>query len=333
MGRYRDKRLLTCFFSGIENRMLAYKEKDVFSSGQLEALVASLREGGVIAFPTETVYALAGDARNVSTLKKIFKLKNRPLNQPLSVLLAQNYDLNAWADEISPVAKQLADYFWPGPLTLILNKNESIARELTGGHAKIGLRVPDHPLAQAILKAFDGGLAAPSANRSNHFSPTHVEHVRQAFGEQLDGILDGGACSIGIESTIVDVSSTIPKLLRLGAIAQEKIQRVIHCELIMDPSASTRRSSLIFQQIQTDELKKVVFGYINQGKSVTVLARHPSMLNHKNLLWITMPKEAPDYAHVLYKHLREAEQNSSDKILVESVATSEAWSGIRRILG
>ena len=313
--------------------MLDYKEQGMLAPSQLKEIVTVLQNGGVIAFPTETVYALAGDARSVSAVKKIFKLKNRPLHQPLSVLLAQNYDLNEWANEVSPIAKQLANYFWPGPLTLILNKNESISAELTGGQAKIGLRVPDHPIAQAILKAFAGGLAAPSANRSTHLSPTQADHVRQEFGDKLDMIIEGGMCSIGIESTIVDVTTTAPRILRLGAISQVEIEDVIHCS-IKDFSVSMRSQGtrLPFQQIQADKLKTVILSYLDQGKSVTVLARHPSILRHKNLFWINMPKEASDYAGVLYQYLREAEQNSTDKILVESVPMNEAWSGIRAIL-
>ncbi len=311
--------------------MLNDKEKELLAPSQLKEIVGVLQVGGIIALPTETVYALAGDAKNISAIKRIFKLKNRPLNQALSVLLPQNYDLKAWADEISPVARQLAEYFWPGPLTLILNKNKFIPAELTGGQNKIGLRVPDHPITQTVLKAFAGGLAAPSANRSTQLSPTQVEHVRETFGEQLNGVIDGGVCSVGIESTIVDVSTTVPKLLRLGAISQEKIQRVINRELIIDPSVSSRYKTLTLRQIQTDELKDIVVGYINQGKFVTVLARRSALLSDKNLLWVNMPKEASDYARVLYKHLHDAEHVSAE-ILVESVPMNEVWSGVQAIL-
>ena len=299
---------------------------------QLKKIVSSLKEGQIIAFPTETVYALAGDARNLSTIKRIFKLKNRPLNQPLSVLLPENPKLETWADDVSPMGQRLASYFWPGPLTLILNKKPSVFMELTGGQAKIGLRVPDHAIAQSLLKAFAGGLAAPSANRSSHFSPTQAIHVQEEFGEQLEVIVDGGACPIGVESTIVDVSAMTPKILRLGAISQREIENIINCEIILDLQVSTSHIGLACQQITPVGLQEVVYNYLNQGKSVTVLARHSVTMTHENLFWITMPSDANLYGQVLYKHLREAEQNSTDKILIEAVPASESWSGIQTVL-
>lgn len=308
------------------------KEKiNLIPEEQLQKLVLSLKDGGVIAFPTETVYALAGDARNLSVVKRIFKLKARPLTQPLSVLLPQNYDLTAWAKDISPHAQRLADYFWPGPLTLIFNKKESVLSELTGGGSKVGLRVPDHPIAQAILQAFGGGLAAPSANRSTHLSPTQSLHVRQAFAGELDAIVDGGACAIGIESTIVDVSSDMPRLLRLGAIPQEAIQRVIDSKLVADSSARGR-ILLPLRQIEREALENTVYHYLNQGKSITVLARQPARISHANLIWVTMPEEASDYGRVLYQHLHEAEQSLPNQILVESLPLNEAWAGIHALL-
>ncbi|WP_218813915.1 L-threonylcarbamoyladenylate synthase [Rickettsiella endosymbiont of Dermanyssus gallinae] len=308
------------------------KEKiNLMSEGQLQKLVFSLQQGGVIAFPTETVYALAGDARSLSAIKRIFRLKARPLTQPLSVLLPQNHDLAEWANDVSPLAQRLADYFWPGPLTLIFNKKASVLSELSGGGSKVGLRVPDHPVAQSILQAFAGGLAAPSANRSAHLSPTQATHVRQAFADELDAIVDGGACSIGIESTIVDVSSDSPRILRLGAISQEAIQRVIGSELVADSSV-LGRIRLPLRQIERDELENSVHHYLNQGKSITVLARQPARVSHTNLIWITMPEEASDYGRVLYQHLHEAEKNSTTQILIESLPQNEAWAGIHALL-
>ncbi|MDQ8038894.1 MAG: L-threonylcarbamoyladenylate synthase [Rickettsiella sp.] len=311
---------------------IGQKRVNTFSRGQLKRIVDSLQQGNVIAFPTETVYALAGDARNLTAIKKIFALKNRPLNQPLSVLLPENYNFELWVTNVSSLARHLAACFWPGPLTLILNKNETVLPELTGGQSKIGLRVPDHPIAQAILQGFTSGLAAPSANRSTYLSSTQLEHVQQAFSDQLDIIIDGGECSVGIESTIVDVTSTIPRILRLGAISQAKIQNVVNCEVILDTPASMRDIRLPIQEIAISNLKSVISEYLSYGKSVTVLARHSSKLAMKNLIWINMPKEAFDYARVLYKYLREAE-NLTDKILIEALPTDASWIGIRHILG
>jgi L-threonylcarbamoyladenylate synthase len=300
---------------------------------QLKKLVVSLQKGGLIALPTETVYALAGDARNLVSIQKIFQLKNRPLNQPLSVLLPQNYNFNAWTDNVSSIAQRLADHFWPGPLTLIFDKNRSVLSELVGGGNKIGLRVPDHVIAQAILRAFASGLAAPSANLSTHLSPSQADHVRQAFGDKIDTIIDGGPCSIGIESTIVDVTTPVPRILRLGTILKKDLQHVVDSEFINDFSVSIPHRKLFLQQVEKAKLKSITHEYLNQGKSVVVLARHAPNLIHKNLIWINMPKEANYYAHVLYKYLHQAEQNSTHEIVVESLPMNERWSGIRTLIG
>lgn len=308
------------------------EENDIMHEQFLQKLVLILQQGGVVSFPTETVYALAGDARNPSTIKRIFKLKARPLNQPLSVLLPRNGDLSTWVKNVPPIARQLAENFWPGPITLIFNKNESVLSELTGGGTKIGLRVPNHFFAQRLLQAFDGGLAAPSANVSGQLSPTQHLHVRQAFADKLDAIVDGGACSIGMESTIVDVSSDIPQILRLGAISLEAIQNVIHTELIINASAHGC-IRLPVKQVQRSALKTVVHQYLNQGKSIAVLARYTPRINHPNLIWMAMPAAASDYARVLYQRLHEVENNSTEQVLIESLPMSDAWAAIRALLG
>jgi L-threonylcarbamoyladenylate synthase len=300
---------------------------------ELDLAIELLKHGKLIVFPTETVYALAGDARNLSAVKQIFMLKGRPLNQPLSVLLAEDHSLDAWARDISPLARKLAQHFWPGPLTLILHKEKSVLSELTGGQNKIGLRVPDHPIAQAILKGFASGLAAPSANRSAHFSPTQIEHVRQEFDNKLELIIDGGPCSLGIESTIIDVTVNIPRILRLGAISLESIRQIIPCKWIKPSIQSHQFSSkLILQQIARGQLEEIIETYLNQGKTLTVFGLSAESIRHKNLVWIVMPNNSIQYAQVLYKYLHEAEQRASDKILVESVPELKVWSGIQSIL-
>ncbi len=210
----------------------------MLAAAKLKNIVTLLQGGGVVALPTETVYALAGDARNLSVIKRIFELKKRPLHQPLSVLLPQNYDILAWTDQVNSIARRLIDYFWPGPLTLVFRKNKSVLSELVGGRETIGLRVPDHSIAQAILRALACGLAAPSANLYTQCSPTNVDHVRQVFSEQIDTIIDGGPCAVGIASTIVDVTKSIPRILRLGAILKKDLQCVVDSEFVEDYSTT-----------------------------------------------------------------------------------------------
>ncbi|HLX63809.1 MAG TPA: L-threonylcarbamoyladenylate synthase [Planctomycetota bacterium] len=189
--------------------------------------IALLNAGEVVAFPTETVYGLGADASNPDAVAKIFALKSRPRNHPLIVHLADAECIEQWAREIPDEAWELAREFWPGPLTLILKRSTRVLDAVTGGQDSIGLRVPAHPVALALLHGFGGGVAAPSANRFGAVSPTAAEHVRAEFGDLLPMILDGGLCSVGVESTILDLSPGTPALLRPGGVTKEALERVL----------------------------------------------------------------------------------------------------------
>lgn len=187
--------------------------------------VARLRAGELVAFPTETVYGLGADAENPLAVRRVFAAKGRPADHPLIVHLSDDADLERWAD-FTPAARRLAERFWPGPLTLVLRRGANVIDEVTGGRETVGLRLPDHPVAVALLRAFGGGIAAPSANRFGRVSPTTAAHVRDEFGDSVL-ILDGGSCRVGLESTIVDLSGPVPALLRPGGISREAIEAVI----------------------------------------------------------------------------------------------------------
>lgn len=188
---------------------------------------ALLRAGELVGMPTETVYGLAADALDPAAVNKIFAAKGRPADHPLIVHLPSAEHLPQWAAAIPKDALALARAFWPGPLTLILKRTPDVPDEVTGGQDTVGVRVPAHPVALALLRAFDGGLAAPSANRFGRISPTTAAHVQEELGERVALILDGGACEVGIESTILDFSRDVPEILRPGAIGPEDIARVI----------------------------------------------------------------------------------------------------------
>ncbi len=188
---------------------------------------ALLRAGDIVGMPTETVYGLAADALNPEAVSRIFAAKGRPADHPLIVHLPSAEHLPQWAAAIPKDAIALARAFWPGPLTLILKRTADVPDEVTGGQDTVGVRVPAHPVALALLRAFDGGLAAPSANRFGRISPTTAAHVQEELGERVALILDGGACEVGIESTILDFSRDVPEILRPGAIGPEDIARVI----------------------------------------------------------------------------------------------------------
>ena len=186
-----------------------------------------LRAGGVVAFPTETVYGLGADAASAAAVARVFAVKGRPRAHPLIVHLARAEQLDRWADAPSDDARALAAAFWPGPLTLIARRAAGVLDDVTGGAPTVGLRVPAHPVAHALLETFGGGIAAPSANRFGAVSPTTAAHVIADLGDDVDYVLDGGPCDVGVESTIVDVSGDHPALLRPGGVTREQIELVL----------------------------------------------------------------------------------------------------------
>lgn len=197
------------------------------ASFDVTAAVEVLRGGGLVAFPTETVYGLGADASNPDAVARIYAVKGRPRNHPVIVHLAETTFIKEWAADIPADAWKLAEAFWPGPLTLILPRSASVPDAVTGGAGTVGLRVPDQPLALELLEAFGGGIAAPSANRFGRVSPTTAAHVRADLGTDVDLILDGGACAVGVESTIVDLSQGRPRVLRLGGLSVEALSEAL----------------------------------------------------------------------------------------------------------
>lgn len=190
--------------------------------------VEELRAGGLVAFPTETVYGLGADAESPSAVRRIFAAKGRPPTHPLIVHIADAAQLDAWAAHVPDAARKLAAQCWPGALTMVLRRSSRVPDEVTGGLPTVGLRVPDHPLALALLRAFGGGIAAPSANRFGAVSPTTAQHVHADLGDVVDVILDGGPCIVGLESTIVDLSrDDDPVLLRAGGIDRETLCTIL----------------------------------------------------------------------------------------------------------
>ncbi len=195
----------------------------------IERAAAVLRAGGLVAFPTETVYGLGADASNPDAVARIFEAKGRPRAHPLIVHLADAAALDPWAARVPPLARRLAESLWPGPLTLVLPRHRRVPPAVTGGRDTVALRVPDHPVALALLRAFGGGIAAPSANRFGHVSPTTAAHVLADLGDAVDAVLDGGPCEVGVESTIVDMTGPTPRLLREGGVPVETVEAIAGC--------------------------------------------------------------------------------------------------------
>lgn len=192
-----------------------------------EIAAQKLREGGLVAFPTETVYGLGADAENERAVGRLFAVKGRPTNHPLIVHLASASELPRWAARVPESARRLAETCWPGPLTLLLEKSARVPDATTGGLSTVGLRVPAHPLALELLRRFGGAIAAPSANRFGRVSPTRAEHVLSDLGDDIDALLDGGECQVGLESTIVDLTRPVPIVLRPGGVTIERLESLL----------------------------------------------------------------------------------------------------------
>ncbi|MEO8266379.1 MAG: L-threonylcarbamoyladenylate synthase [Ilumatobacteraceae bacterium] len=210
----------------------------------LDHALAVLRAGGLVAIPTETVYGLAADASNPVAVQRIFAVKQRPVDHPLIVHIAAAERLGEWAAKIPPTAAVLADACWPGPLTLLVPRARQVLDVVTGGLSTVGVRVPAHPLTLELLDRFGGGLAAPSANRFGRVSPTTAEHVRADLGADVDFVLDGGPCPIGVESTIVDCTVDPPQVVRPGGIPNEHIAALLD-RVLSDPDGPSRAPGML----------------------------------------------------------------------------------------
>ncbi len=301
-------------------------------AAELGRAVAALRSGEPVAFPTETVYGLGADARNPAAVQRVFELKGRPSAHPLIVHLADAGHLDAWAERIPEPAHRLAARFWPGPLTLILPRAAGVLDVVTGGQQSIGLRVPSHPLARRLLEAFGGGIAAPSANRYGRVSPTTAAHVREEFGAELPIVLDGGPCSVGLESTIVSCLDEI-LVLRPGGIAVPELEAVV------GPLRAARRGegprapgTTLAHYAPRTPLKLAAgaaFEALAAEPRLAVLARHAPRVGFLGAAWLDAGEEATRYAHDLYANLRELDRLGAAAILVEAVPPGIEWDAVR----
>ncbi|MFJ3234273.1 L-threonylcarbamoyladenylate synthase [Streptomyces sp. NPDC086787] len=209
-------------------------------TSDIEKAAGVLRAGGLVALPTETVYGLGANAEDPAAISRIFQVKGRPPSHPLIVHIAGAEQLDDWVQYVPATARLLAEHFWPGPLTLVLRRGRRVPLEATGGLETVAVRVPDHPVARALLSAFGGGVTAPSANRFGQVSPTTANDVRAELGAAVDFVLDGGPCEVGVESTIVDATGEIPTILRPGGVTREDLEAVLGCPLAV-PSTSRVR--------------------------------------------------------------------------------------------
>lgn len=294
------------------------------SPAALAAAVQALRGGGLVAFPTETVYGLGADARSPDAVARIFAAKGRPSDHPLIVHLGSAEQLDDWAVDVPDAARRLADAFWPGPLALLLRRAAGVPDAVTGGLETVGLRVPGHPVALALLRAFGGGIAAPSANRYGRVSPTCADHVRAELGERVDVVLDGGRCGVGVESTIVDVSGAVPRILRPGAVTAADLERVLGRPVAdagrdaipapgRKPSHYAPRARVVLAA--RDSALAAIDDARAQDKRVALLADDRPCALPDDVTWLRLPADPAGQAQALYQRLRDVDACGADVVV------------------
>lgn len=330
---------------------IAYHPVRMVDTGAVEAAVAALRAGQVIGLPTETVYGLAGDASNPDAVRRIFTIKGRPATHPVIVHIASLDEMSRWARDIPPAAMALAERHWPGPLTLVLPRAPQTPLEVTGGQDSVALRVPSHPVAQAVLRAFGGGLAAPSANRYGRVSPTTAAHVRDDLGDDVAIVLDGGPSDVGIESTIVSCLNGRVTVLRPGVIGADAIAATVGTLDAPDatmPRVPGRVESHYaprtpVQLVDEDALDGAVLAHVQAGRRVAILARsgqtehapvdaQPVSDNDAGLV-IVGAADAVTYGRELYAHLRRLDHTDADVIVIARPPRGDDWAAVHDRLG
>ncbi|HEX7053244.1 MAG TPA: L-threonylcarbamoyladenylate synthase [Burkholderiales bacterium] len=291
-----------------------------------------LRRGGLVAFPTETVYGLGADASSAAAIERLYRVKGRPAGHPVIVHFASADEAFRWAREVPEGARLLAERFWPGPLTLILKRSPLAKDFVTGAQDNVGLRVPSHPVAQDLLKTFGKGIAAPSANRFGRVSPTTARHVREDLGDDADLILEGGPTEVGIESTIVDFSGGAPVLLRPGHIARSELEEILKSRIEDRDSASPRHPGGLARHyaprtparlVPAHQLDKEI-ARLDGKAAVLAFSRPDERVDY----WLRMPRAPLAYAQRLYAALRELDEAGCEVILVEAPPDAPEWAAV-----
>ncbi len=306
-------------------------------AGAIRAAAAVLRAGGLVAFPTETVYGLGANALSAAAVARVFQAKGRPATNPVIVHVARAADVLNVASKWPSTAARLAERFWPGPLTLVVPKGDTVPEIVTAGGSTVAVRCPNHPVARALIEAAGVPVAAPSANRSTELSPTRAEHVLKSMNGRIDWVLDGGPCPGGIESTVVDVTGDVPRVLRPGLISAPQLAEVIgHIELgastegvVRSPGQMARhyspRTPLVLAVVTKD-----AFRYLNAteregGRAVILGLAGPTTIP----TYRTMSNAPEVYAAELYATLHALDAEGWDRIVIELPPDTPEWAGVR----
>ena len=302
-----------------------------------------LRAGEVVALPTETVYGLAANALDEKAVAKIFQIKSRPANNPIIIHIAGNEMAKRCVTEWPPLADKLAKAFWPGPLTFVLPRARKIPDVVTAGGATVGIRYPGHPFIQAVIRECDFPLAAPSANLSSRVSPTNAEHVRAQLGGKIPVIVDGGQSQVGIESTVLDLTETPPRILRPGMIHTESLEAVIGN--IQYPTSNIQHPKLkspgLLAKHYSPEAKLVVLRWrgdadlrsqlstFNFQPSTCFIIAHTQIPSVENYARVSViPHDAEAFARAIYAELHRCDEAGAGEIVVEAPPDLPEWAGI-----
>jgi len=308
------------------------------SQVEIDAAVQALRDGELVAFPTETVYGLGANAQDPQAVRRIFEAKGRPPSHPVIVHLDSPRYLRRWVTAVPESATHLADRFWPGPLTIVMARAANVNDVVTGGQDTVAIRVPAHPMAQQLLTAFGGGIAAPSANRYGRLSPTRAEHVRDELGDAVRIVLDGGECQIGLESTIVACDGTSVRLLRPGAVTESQLRAVVpdlvvgvdlHTPRVPGSTPSHYAPFTPMAVVPAGEIDSQASKLSQGGRRIAVLAQRLPLKGHKYVTWINAGRRPEQYAQDLYANLRTLDKAGCQRILVQDVPHDERWDAVR----
>jgi L-threonylcarbamoyladenylate synthase len=284
----------------------------------------ALRRGGLVAFPTETVYGLGADADAAAALARLYAVKGRPGEHPVIVHVGEPAQLADWAADVPVAARRLGDALWPGPLTVVVRRAPRVLDAVTGGGDTVGVRVPDQPVALALLHEFGSGIAAPSANRFGHVSPTTAADVRADLGEDVDVVLDGGPSTVGVESTIVDCTGDDLVILRPGGVARERVEEVSGRRVTQQRDGLVRAPGTLKSHyapeatvlvVDREDLPGRVTDLLAAGRRVAVLVAEPVPAIPPDAIVLDAPGDADEYAHVLYARLREVDGRGADVLL------------------
>ncbi|MDE6398691.1 MAG: threonylcarbamoyl-AMP synthase, partial [Clostridiales bacterium] len=313
------------------------------SDESMQTCAAYLQSGGVVAFPTETVYGLGADALNEQAVREIYRVKGRPSDNPLIVHVYEMRQIEEIARDISPLARTLMQKFMPGALTLVLKKNANVPDCVTGGLDTVGVRMPNHAVCRSFLQACNRPVCAPSANTSTLPSPTAAEHVYRDLQGKIPYILDGGACEIGVESTILDVSNDVPRLLRAGGISRETLEQACGCRIETNVKSGVAlcpgmkykhyapRAEVFFSAYYADmdaEIRRHYDAYAHAGKRPVILCLHSNISKYATRSTYDMGEDYRGYAHNLFGSLRRADDENFDIVLAEGVPGEDVGEAI-----